>query len=57
MKQAINFIDTSDKLFSDALELLKHLIAIPSFSKEENKTADAIETFFEGKRYSYKKVS
>ena len=36
-------------LKSDAIELLKQLIAIPSFSKEENKTADCIEVFFQKK--------
>jgi acetylornithine deacetylase len=34
-----------EKLQDDALELLKQLISIPSFSKEENKTADLIEHF------------
>jgi len=34
-----------DNLFEDALELLKQLIAIPSFSKEEDKTADLIVEF------------
>jgi acetylornithine deacetylase len=55
MKEAINFTDTSDKLFSDALELLKQLITIPSFSKEEDKTADAIETFLKGKDFHTKR--
>ena len=50
MKEAINFNDTSDKLLLDGLQLLKQLIAIPSFSKEENKTADAIENFLKGKK-------
>lgn len=34
------------KLFQNALTLLQELIAIPSFSKEENGTASAIEDFF-----------
>jgi len=34
-----------EKLQDDALELLKQLISIPSFSKEENETADLIEHF------------
>ena len=38
-----------EKLYTDAVELLKQLIAIPSFSKEEDKTAAAIEDFFRGK--------
>ncbi len=35
--------------FNDAMELLKELIAIPSFSKEENGTADLLELFFKNK--------
>lgn len=35
-----------EKLYTDAVELLKELIAIPSFSKEEEGTAGAIENFF-----------
>ncbi|HEX8059422.1 MAG TPA: M20 family metallo-hydrolase [Cyclobacteriaceae bacterium] len=31
---------------NEAIQLLTKLIAIPSFSREENKTADAIEEFF-----------
>jgi acetylornithine deacetylase len=34
-----------DDLYSDAINVLKELIAIPSFSKEENKTADCLESF------------
>ena len=34
-----------DDLYSSAIDLLKQLIAIPSFSKEENKTADCLENF------------
>lgn len=49
MKEELNISETSDKLFSDALELLKKLIATPSFSKEENKTADIIESFLREK--------
>lgn len=39
---------TMDKkqLTEKALDLLKQLISIPSFSSEENKTADAIENWF-----------
>src|SRR5690606_3966933 len=36
---------TQEKLTDKALELLKQLISIPSFSGEEDLTADAIETF------------
>ena len=35
--------------------LLKQLIAIPSFSKEEDKTADALEEFFEEKNIKTKR--
>ena len=37
-------IDT-ETLFKQAIALLQQLIAIPSFSKEENHTADLIEKF------------
>jgi len=40
------------QLKSDAIGLLKQLILIPSFSKEENKTADCIEDFFQKKSIS-----
>ncbi|WP_207428438.1 M20 family metallo-hydrolase [Pedobacter sp. SYSU D00535] len=36
----------SKQLADDSIDLLKGLIAIPSFSREEDKTADAIEFFF-----------
>lgn len=36
-------------LYNAALSLLQQLISIPSFSKEENKTADAIEHFLQSK--------
>ncbi len=36
-------------LYEDAVSLLKQLISIPSFSKEEDKTADAIEQFIQSK--------
>ncbi|HET7119541.1 MAG TPA: M20 family metallo-hydrolase [Hanamia sp.] len=35
--------------YSDAVDLLKQLIAIPSFSKEEDKTADCLENFLQQK--------
>jgi len=35
-----------EELYSDAMNLLKQLIAIPSFSKEEDNTADCLEQFF-----------
>lgn len=34
-----------DHLYSDSINVLKQLIAIPSFSKEENRTADCLESF------------
>lgn len=36
-----------DALYEKAVSLLKGLIAIPSFSREEDKTADLIESFFQ----------
>src|SRR4026208_2184447 len=42
-------VNPSDELFPGALELLKQLIARPSFSKEENGTADIIEKFLKDK--------
>src|SRR5690348_2157347 len=39
----------SEGLYNDALNLLRELISIPSFSKEEDKTADAIENFLQSK--------
>lgn len=35
-----------EKLYTDAVSLLKQLIAVPSFSKEEEGTATAIDNFF-----------
>jgi len=45
MNKEVTFDGYQHKLFSEALELLKQLIRIPSFSKEEDKTADAIGNF------------
>src|SRR5687768_14993465 len=39
-------------LQNDAIDLLKKLIATPSFSKEEDKTADSIEQFLSSKNVS-----
>ncbi|MGF7233166.1 M20 family metallo-hydrolase [Arachidicoccus sp.] len=39
-----------ETLFLDAIALLKQLIAIPSFSKEEDKTGTVIEQFFIDKK-------
>jgi len=38
-----------DVLYSDAIDLLKQLIAIPSFSKEEDRTAGCLEAFLQQK--------
>lgn len=38
------------QLQKDSLELLKQLISIPSFSKEEDKTADVIEAFLQQRK-------
>lgn len=40
---------TENKPYQDAIELLQKLIATPSFSKEEDKTAAIIEQFFSEK--------
>ena len=39
--------DNLNTLQQDAINLLKELIATPSFSKEENDTAELICAFFE----------
>jgi hypothetical protein len=36
----------SEQLYNEAIGLLKQLIAIPSLSREEDKTASALESFF-----------
>lgn len=36
-----------DTLFQQAIQLLQQLVSIPSFSKEENRTADIIELFLQ----------
>src|ERR1700746_1619696 len=43
-------------LQSDAISLLKDLIATPSFSKEENDTAEIIIEFFERHEIPYARV-
>ena len=40
---------TTEILYNEALEVLKGLIRIPSFSKEENLTADLIQQYLESK--------
>lgn len=44
--------DKRERSFAEAMELLKQLISIPSFSKEEDKTANAIEQFLKEKSIS-----
>lgn len=55
MKKKIHSSEDLDELFSDALDLLKQLIAIPSLSKEEDKTADAIENYLKEKKIHTKR--
>ncbi len=43
-------------LYEEAVALLKQLIAIPSFSKEENDTAEIICSFFEQHQLSFARV-
>jgi acetylornithine deacetylase len=43
------------ELTAKAIDLLKTLIAIPSFSKEEDKTADAIGNFLQKESIDYKR--
>lgn len=38
-----------DQLTVEAIELLKQLITLPSFSREENKTADILQNYMEAK--------
>ncbi|GAA0877038.1 M20 family metallo-hydrolase [Algoriphagus jejuensis] len=45
-------MENVDRLFEEAVEFLKELIAVPSFSKEENITADLIEAFLLDKNLS-----
>lgn len=45
-----------DAMFYDAVDLLKEMISIPSFSREENELADHIEKYIEKRGYtSYRK--
>ncbi|MVM41000.1 M20/M25/M40 family metallo-hydrolase [Spirosoma sp. HMF3257] len=47
---------TYTDLSADAFALLKHLIAIPSFSRQEDQTATQIESFFQGKQIPFKRL-
>jgi acetylornithine deacetylase len=44
------------KIYTDAVELLKQLIATPSFSKEENDTAEILVNFFEQRDVPWARV-
>jgi len=44
------------KIYTDAVELLKQLIATPSFSKEENDTAELLVHFFEQRNVPWARV-
>lgn len=45
----MNIEKNLDQLYEQQVELLQSLISVPSFSKEEEKTADLIEQFFDFK--------
>jgi acetylornithine deacetylase len=49
----MNEVKSINELFTDAVKLLKQLIATPSFSKEENKTADLLEQFLQQKNIKF----
>lgn len=49
MKEDINITEASGTFFQDAIQLLKQLIATPSFSKEEDKTAAIIVNYLKEK--------
>jgi len=48
-------MDEIKALYTEAVELLTQLIAIPSFSKEEDGTATCIEQFFKKKQITYRR--
>lgn len=47
---------TQTILTADAFELLKRLISIPSFSRQEDQTATQIESFFRKKQIPFKRL-
>lgn len=49
--------NTIQQLQKDAIELLKQLIAIPSFSKEEDKTADKIISFLAARNIKANRIN
>ena len=56
MPQLTNTDTSQSPLIGDALALLKRLIATPSFSREENQTADLIGEFFREKQIPYERL-
>ena len=48
--------NTIQQLQNEAIALLKQLIAIPSFSKEEDQTANAIVSFLENKKIKANRI-
>src|SRR5688572_1995447 len=46
----------TDILYHEALDLLKQLIATPSFSKEEDQTASVLTAFFDQKKIKHSRV-
>lgn len=45
-----------DELVKDAIDLLKKLIATPSFSRDENRTADIIQEFFSERNIPFSRL-
>ncbi|WP_420148684.1 M20 family metallo-hydrolase [Spirosoma sp.] len=56
MPQLITPTPEQTELAADALALLKRLIATPSFSREEDKTAAIIEGFFQEKQIPFERL-
>lgn len=56
MPQLTDILISQTTLVGDAHALLKRLIATPSFSREENQTADLIEAYFREKRIPYERL-
>lgn len=48
-------MENTNTLFEDAIQLLKNLIKTPSFSKEENKTADIISQFLSARNIPFER--
>lgn len=55
MKQ-VNNIQTIEALQKEAIDLLKTLISIPSFSREEDRTAQILEDFLQRKNISIHRI-